>query len=58
MSFYDYWNRKTPEYYPTMFLDGFSPQQILEASRREMLKMLAERERVDEIKIRTEVKIK
>ena len=34
MSFYDYWSRKTPEYYPTMFLDGFSPYEILNAKRK------------------------
>jgi len=37
MSLLDYYNRNIPDYCPTMFLDGYSPQQIFTASRTEML---------------------
>ena len=47
-------NSKIPEYYPTMFLDGYTPQQILMAKRNQML----QRQTDSEIKITSEVKIK
>ena len=55
MTMIDYYNRKVPEYYPTMYQDGFSPEQILAAAHQ---KMLTDREPQGEteITIRTEVK--
>jgi len=47
-------NSKIPEYYPTMYLDGYTPQQILMAKRRQMLQS----QTVDGIKVTSEVKIK
>ena len=47
-------NSQIPEYYPTMYLDGYTPQQILMAKRRQMLQS----QTVDEIKVTSEVKIK
>lgn len=47
-------NSQIPEYYPTMYLDGYTPQQILMAKRRQMLQS----QTIDEIKVTSEVKIK
>ena len=58
MSLADYYNRNIPDYYPTMFLDGYSPQQIWTARRRDIFKRLAEKDKENEVKIRTEIKIK
>ena len=56
MSVEDYQNRTVPEYYPTMYLDGFSPQEILYAFRKRMAKERDERDRVEDTKIIIEVK--
>ena len=55
MTMMDYYNRKVPDYYPTMYKDGYSPEQILAAAHQ---KMLADREPQEEteITIRTEVR--
>ena len=36
MSLIDDYYRKVPTYYPTMYLDGFSPYEILYACRKQM----------------------
>ena len=33
MTMYDYYTRNIPEYYRTMHLDGYTPQEILMAMR-------------------------
>lgn len=47
-----------PEYYPTMYLDGYTPEQIMMAQRKKILKAYAEKESVDEVNITSEVKLK
>lgn len=47
-----------PEYYPTMYLDGFTPEQILMAQRKSMLKESQDSEDEIEIIITTKEKIK
>jgi len=37
MTIYDYTNRKVPAYYKTMYMDGYTPQEILFAKRQTML---------------------
>ena len=29
-------NRRIPDYYPTMYLDGFTPEEIMYAAKRKM----------------------
>ena len=53
-----HWSRKIPEYYPTMYLDGFSPEQISWALKKKMYADYLERQTTDKIHITTEVKIK
>ena len=54
--------RPIPEYYDTMYMDGYEPWEIMEAAHRSMLKRLKEREEeqnsVDEVKITTVIKKK
>ena len=62
MTLADYYNRNIPEYYDTMYLDGYTPDEIMVAHHRTMRKRLEalrkEREQVDEIKISSMIKIK
>lgn len=52
--------RPIPEYYDTMYMDGYEPWEIMEAVHKRMLRMAKEREaeknRVDEIKITSVIK--
>lgn len=52
--------RPIPEYYDTMYMDGYEPWEIMEAVHKRMRRMVAEREaekdRVDEIKITSVIK--
>ena len=52
--------RPLPEYYDTMYMDGYEPWEIMEAVHKRMLRMAKEREaeknRVDEIKITSVIK--
>ena len=34
---FEEYDRKIPDYYPTMYLDGYTPDQILHAVRRGMI---------------------
>ena len=51
-----------PDYYDTMYLDGYTPDEIMVAHHRTMMKRYkarkAEQEKVESIKIKSEVKIK
>ena len=58
MSLYDEIMKKTPDYYPTMYEDGFTPEQILMAKRRQMFQEQEERELPTNIHITTEIKKK
>ena len=52
--------RPIPEYYDTMYMDGYEPWEIMEAVHKRMLRMAKEREaeknRMDEIKITSVIK--
>ena len=59
MTLYEYYDRQIPDYYDGMYLDGYTPEQILHAARRKMLDNFYDRQNeVDEVKITSEVKIK
>lgn len=57
MTLFEYYNRKVPDYYDYMYLDGYTPEEILMAHRKMMYENLKEPE-VSEIVIRSEVKVK
>ena len=68
MTLYEYLDSKIPDYYPTMYRDGYSPEQILHAARRKILQEYearkeaqraeAEANEISEVKIVSEVKIR
>ena len=37
MTLSDYMNRQVPEYYDWMYLDGYTPEQILQAKHKQMV---------------------
>lgn len=37
MTYYDYLNRNTPDYYKSIYLDNFPPETILAACRKQMI---------------------
>ena len=62
MKLENYRFREIPEYYDWMYLDGFTPDEILYALHKKMNRQQAEQEEladsVDSIKVKSEVKIK
>ncbi len=49
----EYYDRQIPDYYPTMYLDGYSPQQILHSLHRKMYNEYLERKEEAEIPVFT-----
>ena len=39
---FEEYDRKIPDYYPTMYMDGYTPDQILHAVRRGMIQRYQE----------------
>jgi hypothetical protein len=58
MTISDYLNRKIPEYYDFLFLDGYTPTEILNAQHKYMDNRLTNSQNDTEIKIISEVKKK
>lgn len=54
--------RAVPDYYPTMYLDGYEPWEILNAVHKTMYKQYQERveaeNTLDTIKVVSEVRVK
>ena len=55
MTLEEYVNRKMPEYYDTMYLDGYTPQEIYNAHRRKMLELINGNNDVPTVKIVSEI---
>lgn len=57
-----YNGKHLPDYYDYMYLDGYTPDEVMEAHRRTMRKKFdairKKRAKIDEIKITSEIKIK
>ena len=68
MSLIDQYFRNVPEYYDTMYMDGYTPEQIMHAAHKKMQRMYEEREaakraeaeenEIPNVKIISEVKIR
>ena len=43
MNIEDYYYRKVPEYYDYMYLDGYTPDEIMYAARKKFRREYAER---------------
>ena len=54
----EYNNRKIPPYYRTMYLDGYTPQEIYQAHRKRMIDKLTEKEEIPTVEIVSEIKKK
>ena len=51
---FEAYDRKIPDYYPTMYLDGYTPDQILHAVRRGMIQRHRESKAEQQIKVQME----
>ena len=68
MSLIDQYFRNVPEYYDTMYMDGYTPEQIMHAAHKKMQRMYEEREaakraeaeanEIPNVKIISEVKVR
>ncbi len=68
MTLYDQYHKNVPEYYDFMYLDGYSPEQIMYALHRTMIRQYEEREaakrakaeanEIANVKVVSEVKIR
>lgn len=68
MTLLEQYNKQIPEYYPSMYLDGYDPYQILHAARRKLCKEYdarkaaqeaeAESDEIPEVKVTSVVKIR
>ena len=51
----EYNNRKIPPYYRTMYLDGYTPQEIYQAHKKRMIDELIEKEENPTVEIVSEI---
>ena len=58
MSMIENFNKRIPEYYNAMFLDGYTPNEILIAMHKKIRRELEERNKVDKITITSEVRVR
>ncbi len=58
MSVIENYNKRIPEYYDTMYLDGYTPNEIMMAAHKQFLRLREERNQIDTIKIISEVKVR
>ena len=58
MTLTEYNSRKIPPYYDTMYLDGYTPQEIYQAHRKRMIDELTEKEEIPTVEIVSEIKKK
>ena len=67
MTLFDYYDRQIPDYYPTMHMDGYTPEQIMHAAHRKMVREYEERQEakraeaaneIPTVKIVSEVKVR
>ena len=68
MSLIDQYFRDVPEYYDTMYMDGYTPEQIMHAAHKKMQRMYEERRaaqraaaeenEIPNVKIISEVKVR
>ena len=58
MTLADYLNRRIPEYYDGMHRDGFTPQEIITAAHKKMIQDFTAADPFQNIKIKSEIKIK
>ena len=47
MTISEQYDRQIPEYYDTMYLDGYTPAQVLHAAKRELYQQHMERNTIE-----------
>jgi len=47
---FEEYDKKTPDYYPTMYMDGYTPEQILHAAKRGIMQRHRERKAEQAVK--------
>ena len=55
---FEEYDRKIPDYYPTMYLDGYTPDQILHAVRRGMIQRHRESKLENAVKTQVEAALR
>lgn len=58
MTTYDYLTRNLPYYYPTMFMDGYTPAEIYQAHQRDVLEEYQAKQNIPTVKLVSEIKVK
>ena len=68
MTLFEYYDRQIPDYHPTMYRDGYTPEQIMYVAHRKLRREYEAREAakraeaetsvLPEVKITSEVKIR
>lgn len=55
---FERYDKQIPDYYLTMYLDGYTPEQILHAARRGMIQRHRERNAEQEVKTQVEAALR
>ena len=55
---FEEYDRKIPDYYPTMYMDGYTPDQILHAVRRGMIQRYQERKAEQAVRTQVEAALR
>lgn len=55
MSVIENYNKNIPEYYDTMYLDGYTPQEIYQAHKKRMVDELTAKEETPTVEIISEI---
>lgn len=55
---FEQYDKQIPDYYLTMYLDGYTPEQILHAARRGMMQRHRERNAEQEVKTQVEAALR
>lgn len=58
MNMIDYLDRQLPEYYPSMYLDGYTPEQVYASYKKMLREMYSQEEPTADINFSYEVKDK
>ncbi|MBQ6719749.1 MAG: hypothetical protein IJN20_05320 [Oscillospiraceae bacterium] len=55
---FEWYDKQIPDYYPTMYMDGYTPEQILHAARRGMMQRHRERNAEQAVKTLVEAALR
>ena len=58
MSLFEYFDSQIPDYYPTMYMDGFDQSQILYAAHRKMMREYEERNNIPTFNLVSHIEVK